>query len=112
MSKRGGKHPGELTEQQKKLLQHARELLDTHITYRELECIRFLMLEYPASSIAKELDISIRTTEYYISSLKAKCKCQSKWHLSGYLREKFHFNIDEDIMDALDDEEEEEEESE
>ncbi len=77
-----------LTAQQKELLQGIRKLLKARITYRELECSRFLILGYSANHIAKLLKISPRTAEYYINSLKLKCNCDTKWHLSRYLRER------------------------
>ena len=79
-----------LNTKQIELLKHIRTLLRAHITYRELECSRFLMLGYSASAIATKLDISLRTAEYYISNLKLKCNCDSKWQLSLYLREKLN----------------------
>ena len=77
-----------LKTQQKELLENIRALLKAPITYRELECSRFLMLGYSASSIAKMLSISTRTVEYYIHNLRLKCNCDSKWQLSRHLRDK------------------------
>ncbi len=86
-------HRGPLNARQIETLKYARKLLEIRITYRELECGKFLMMGYSASSTAKALNISKRTVEYYIDNLKLKCNCDSKWQLSCYLCDRLNFQI-------------------
>lgn len=82
-----------LTELQLKLLTEARMLLNANITYRELECGRFLMIGCSVSVIAEILEISQRTVECYLRSLRLKCGCKDKWRLAGYLRQCFGVTV-------------------
>lgn len=86
---------GKLNEAQKALLEKVSQTLRTRITYRELECARYLIFGGSASCIAQKLKISPRTAEYYIENLKLKCNCDSKWQLSCYLRNQLHHKIPE-----------------
>ena len=91
----GRSRHGKLNEIQKALLAKASQLLRTRITYRELECARYLIFGGSASCIAQKLNISPRTAEYYIENLKLKCNCDSKWQLSCYLRNRLHRQLPE-----------------
>tara|TARA_A100000171_G_scaffold6109_1_gene4771 strand:- start:1081 stop:1887 length:807 start_codon:yes stop_codon:yes gene_type:complete len=48
------------------------------LTARETECIKHLVLGNSAKEIALNLDISHRTVETYLSSIKSKLDCHSK----------------------------------
>lgn len=60
------------------------------LTKRELECCQWLIFGYSNSRIAKKLNISARTVEHYINSLKIKLRCTSKRSLTEYLRQKLN----------------------
>lgn len=49
-----------------------------HITAREAEVLRYTILGYSAKRTAKQLNISYRTVEYYIDTLKLKLRCGTK----------------------------------
>ncbi|MGE3919567.1 MAG: helix-turn-helix transcriptional regulator [Gammaproteobacteria bacterium] len=51
------------------------------ITKREMDVLKQLLLGNTAKMIARELNISFRTVEGYIFSLKLKLGCHSKNHL-------------------------------
>ncbi len=83
----------DLIRRQRILLKKARQLLKVDITYRELECGRLLMIGYPVGSIARILNISQRTAEFYIGSLKLKCDCDNRWQLSSFLQRRLSITI-------------------
>lgn len=64
-----------------------------NLTKREQDCCYRLIFGYSASQIAKELNISVRTVEHYISSLKLKLRCANKYNLSEQLRKKLRVSI-------------------
>jgi DNA-binding CsgD family transcriptional regulator len=51
------------------------------LTMRELDVLHFLAFGYPASYIAKKLQLSVRTIENYISNIKSKLSCSTKSEL-------------------------------
>ncbi len=48
------------------------------LTYREIECLRLIRLGKTTKEIAKDLQISPRTTEVYINHIKQKIGCSYK----------------------------------
>jgi len=51
------------------------------ISKRELDCIKYLIKSYSYKEIAQALNLSPRTVETYINSLKDKLGCANKWEL-------------------------------
>lgn len=60
---------------------------DSHmyLTWREAECMELLMRGKAIVGAAVELGLSPRTVEYYISRIKAKLDCRSKYKLIDLL---------------------------
>lgn len=58
-------------------------------TKRELDCIPFLIKGYSAKQIAENLNLSFRTIESYINSIKIKTKSNNKNELLAVLYDKF-----------------------
>lgn len=58
-----------------------------YLSEREINCLKALMAEPTNKAAAKRLDLSVRTIEYYVSSLKSKFNCASKTQLLDQLRE-------------------------
>ena len=53
----------------------------THLSKREIECLRLTIKGYTAKRIAKELDISHRTVEEYLVNIRIKAGAASKAEL-------------------------------
>lgn len=51
---------------------------DLHITTREMQVLRHVVLGLSAKRIGRSMNISHRTVEKYIENLKNKFKCDSK----------------------------------
>ena len=51
------------------------------LTPRERDLLKYISRGYPASYIAKKLELSVRTTENYIATIKEKLSCPSKVEL-------------------------------
>lgn len=51
------------------------------LTARELDILKFVSHGFPASHIAKQLQLSTRTVENYIATIKCKLSCNSKVEL-------------------------------
>lgn len=49
-----------------------------HLTKRETEVLKYVVLGYTAKKIEQSLQISFRTVEAYIEILKMKLDCESK----------------------------------
>lgn len=49
-----------------------------HLTKREIDVLKYVVLGYTAKRIGQCLQISFRTVETYIEILKAKLDCNSK----------------------------------
>lgn len=52
-----------------------------HFSKREKECISHLINGLSSKQIAKELNISHRTVEFYLESIKNKFKCRTRLEL-------------------------------
>lgn len=52
-----------------------------HLTKRELDVLKYTMLGYTAKKIAYTLQLSYRTVEAYIITLKFKLRCATKSEL-------------------------------
>ena len=52
-----------------------------NLTKREKESLKYVLLGYTAKETSKELNISFRTVEQYIHSLKKKFQCNTKGQL-------------------------------
>ena len=68
------------------------EYEDVFVTYKELLCLKELIKGFTQEEIGKALDISRRTVEYRLNSLKAKLNCKNQAQLleaglSGELNE-------------------------
>lgn len=59
-------------------LQLGKEFDNQYLTKREMEVLRCVILGHTAKKIGKQLNISFRTAEAYIETLKLKLKCFSK----------------------------------
>lgn len=57
------------------------------LTSREKDMLKFASAGYPASYIAKQLHLSPKTVENYLSTIKAKLECNSKIELIKKARE-------------------------
>jgi DNA-binding NarL/FixJ family response regulator len=51
------------------------------LTPRELDLIKWIAHGYPASYIAHQLQLSIKTIENYTATIKCKLNCKSKIEL-------------------------------
>lgn len=69
-----------------KKIGYPKEITDIHFTNSEITCLKLLVKGYPASAIAKELSLSIRTIEHKIAELKGKCGCKNKCELLKLLQ--------------------------
>lgn len=54
-----------------------------HLTKRETEVLKYVVMGYTAKKIAITLDISYRTVENYIEILKWKLNCDSKGDIAS-----------------------------
>ena len=59
--------------------------LSNHITNRECSCIPFIASGHTNAEIANQLNISVRTVESHIESIKRKFNCSSKQQLISLL---------------------------
>lgn len=59
-------------------LQLGKEFNNQYLTKREMEVLRCVVLGHTAKKIGQHLNISFRTAEIYIDTLKLKLKCVSK----------------------------------
>lgn len=75
-------------EQRIALLNYARKTLNLYISYKEMECIKFLMMGYSDNDIAQRIDTSPIVVQYYVQSLLFKCGCSDRARLREYLCEK------------------------
>lgn len=57
-----------------------------YFTYRETECVVWLLRGKKISDIATILNISLRTVEYYLENVKAKVGCRTKFELIDLIR--------------------------
>lgn len=57
------------------------------LTPREVDILKFVSLGYPASYIAEQLHLSIRTVENYLAVIKDKLSCPSKVELTQKARD-------------------------
>lgn len=57
------------------------EVCKLHFSKREKECISHLINGLSSKQIAKELNISHRTVEFYLESIKNKFKCRTRLEL-------------------------------
>lgn len=64
-------------------LQLGSEFNNQHLTQREIEVLRLVVLGYTAKKIGQQLNISYRTAEAYINTLKEKLNCCSKGELAS-----------------------------
>lgn len=53
-----------------------------HLTKREAQVLKYIILGYTAKRIGQELDISFRTVESYIEIIKMKLDCASKGQIA------------------------------
>ena len=57
-----------------------------YLTQREAECIAGLLQHGTMKTIARNLNISHRTVEYYIQNVKAKIQCYTKADLIKHIK--------------------------
>jgi DNA-binding CsgD family transcriptional regulator len=66
-----------------------------HLSYREAECVVHLLRGRSLKGIAKVLDLSPRTVEFYLKNVKRKLECRTKFELvDRILRSEFLNNVD------------------
>ncbi len=75
------------------LMRYFKKALPATLTDRELECSHLLLLGYSAKEIARKMQISKRTTEFYLHKLKLKCHCSNRAQLTSFLRSKLQIRI-------------------
>lgn len=63
------------------------------ITKREQDCLSLIIKGRTTKEIARYLDISPRTVEYYINSLKNKIGCQYKTEILDWYEQSFFGNV-------------------
>ncbi len=61
-----------------------KQLENQHLTSREVDILKCLLRGYSAKEAGLELQISFRTVESYIISLKLKLRCNKKSELIGF----------------------------
>lgn len=54
---------------------------DAHFSQREAECMIYMMEGKSAKRIARQLDLSPRTIEFYIENMRQKLNCHTKYDL-------------------------------
>lgn len=64
------------------------------LSHREEECAKHLLQGLSSKEIAKELGLSYRTIEIYISSLKEKLHCRKTSYLIVTLIKLGYINVD------------------
>lgn len=62
-------------------LYHSKTNSNTPISPREIECISYILRGKTSKQIAKVLELSHRTVEFYVNRLKTKLHCRSKSEL-------------------------------
>lgn len=62
-------------------LRLGKQLENQHLTQREIDILKCLLQGYSAKETGLALEISYRTVESYISSLKLKLRCNKKSEL-------------------------------
>jgi len=68
---------------------------DISLPKQEARCMAHLLRGKSAKGIARELDLSPRTVEYYINRIKKKLKCRTKFELvDTVLESDFQANFD------------------
>ena len=68
---------------------------DMYFTKREAECMKWLSVGKTHSSIATILKLSPRSIEYYISNMRTKLGCRTKYQLIDLVRaSEFMKNVD------------------
>lgn len=73
------------------------ELADIHFSKQEAKCMVCLLKGKSTKGIARALDLSPRTVEYYVKNMKRKLQCRTKFELMELVSET-------DFRDYLDDE--------
>lgn len=88
-----------ITSKAKTTLKNSDFQLDSsyNITSRESTCLNFLLCGLSAKEIANELEISYRTVEKYIASLKSKLHCSTTSQLISLIYRKYNTNFCEKI---------------
>lgn len=56
----------------------APEFINTYLSYREAQCLAFLMIGYTNNEVEQLLNLSERTIEAYVVSMRLKCNTISK----------------------------------
>lgn len=56
----------------------------TQLSPREISCIKYLLKGKTAKEIAKHLNLSYRTIEYYLENIRSKTGCRNKYELIAH----------------------------
>lgn len=64
-----------------------------YLTNREIDIIKYVLQGFSAKEIGLRLNISHRTVESYISTIKLKCRCNRKSNLINFFIELGYFKI-------------------
>lgn len=54
---------------------------NVYLTMREADCMALMLKHYSNREIAVQLNLSVRTIEFYIKNMRQKINCYSKMHL-------------------------------
>lgn len=66
---------------------------DVYFTKREADCMTRLLRGKTIEGVAKELDLSPRTVEFYIKNMKKKLNCKTKFELIDLVLESDFLRI-------------------